>query len=519
MNNSWARHFFTEEQYNIWTSSFKHLLMMWGRGSGKSEILMNLSIYEASKPNKNIWILAPTESDVIRIYAKRMCKLLREVWKWKENKKRDFETDDGIWYISSRKTHIEFKNGSSIVLMSSERCEKNEGNERLSLIILDEFAKFKRKDEFYSIYIPSLSPTGRLIISSTPKGKEEFWEIAQKAKKDKSGMWTYSYATAYSNTKYFEVDESTGKKITWADKIKSDMDVMPLWQWEQEYLCEVNAVEGKCCPEFNAVLNTIDLSDLPFRYFPDVPLNAGLDFNRSPMSWCLWQSVPKILLEEKYPEILEGYNKKLEESQKTSIKSIKNFNGFQDEIAIVIAEIKRDGMDIEKMMIVLDDYLESMGFNKDEEKLVFYGDATGNQKNSYSGKSLWESLKEYYDKHIFKIPKSNPTHWERVNITNKKISTANNKIGLLINSNCENMIDDFQQAVWIKDKWEIDKDKYDPHMFDGFTYGIAKLYLKKSKNKKASIKYLDLMVYGNEYTIFPNVPNNSLQPVFNTGIN
>lgn len=501
---NWAKDYFTEEQYNIWClKNIKCLLLMWGRGSGKSEILQNIAIRESSKENRKIWILAPTEADVIRIYAKRISYLLKNVWQWKENKKRDFESDDdGLWYLTNRKTLFEFKNGSSISLISSDRAEKNEGD-RCSLIILDEFAKFKKKDEFYSIYIPSLSPSGKLIIASTPKGKEEYWQIAQKAKNDKSGTWKYSYATAYSNTKYFEYDDN-GKKITWADKIKADMDIMPLWQWEQEYLCEVSAVEGRCIPEFKDEYNTINL---PINYFKEYPLNIGMDFNRSPFSVSLFQCIPKTVLDEKYPEILKGYYDKLEEYKLRTGKTKIDIKGFQDDIIFFIGEISKNNMDVEKMLPIIDDYLESIGFNKEENKIVFYGDVSGNQRTANAAKSLWEIIKDNYSNHIFRIPKSNPSHYERVTVTGKKVKTAGGKIGLLVNDKCENIIDDFQQVVWKAGTWEIDKDKYDAHMFDACSYGIQKIYGYERKPKKEQIRYINLNIYGNEHNVFSNVNN------------
>jgi len=108
--------------------------------------------------------------------------------------------------------------------------------------------------------------------------------------------------------------------------------------------------------------------------------------------------------------------------------------------------------------------------------IVIYGDASGNQAQT-TGASDYEMVREFFAIHSgvpvqYKVPKSNPSVRERINLTNSKLRSASGEIGLLLDSSCKELIKDFEQVCFKEDSNVIDKDRdrQRTHLSDALGY-------------------------------------------------
>jgi hypothetical protein len=93
--------------------------------------------------------------------------------------------------------------------------------------------------------------------------------------------------------------------------------------------------------------------------------------------------------------------------------------------------------------------------------------------------SDYAMVKQYFEVHSaldveYRIPKSNPSVRERINMTNTKLRSARGDIGLLIDRKCKELIQDFEQVCYKGDTGQIDKDKdrMRTHVSDALGYLI-----------------------------------------------
>lgn len=103
--------------------------------------------------------------------------------------------------------------------------------------------------------------------------------------------------------------------------------------------------------------------------------------------------------------------------------------------------------------------------------LYVYGDASGNARDSTSGVTDWhiiaKRLKNYSPR--FVIPSANPPIKDTVNAVRARLKNAANEIGLVINSQARQLLDDFQTALWPDDLAE-------QHSLAWFRYFVAQEY-------------------------------------------
>lgn len=85
--------------------------------------------------------------------------------------------------------------------------------------------------------------------------------------------------------------------------------------------------------------------------------------------------------------------------------------------------------------------------------LSIYGDASGIARDSTSGQTDWtiiaKALKNLSPK--FQVPSSNPPIKDTVNAVRARLRNAAGEIGLIINPQARQLIDDFQTALWPTD--------------------------------------------------------------------
>jgi len=125
-------------------------------------------------------------------------------------------------------------------------------------------------------------------------------------------------------------------------------------------------------------------------------------------------------------------------------------------------------------------------FPKHRADIVVCGDASGNQRQT-TGFSDYQMVKDYFQVHTtttvkYKVPKSNPSVRDRVNLMNRTFLTAAGDIGLTVDPKCKELIKDFEQVSFKAETNEIDKtrDRLRTHASDALGY----LIWQESKDEK-----------------------------------
>jgi hypothetical protein len=108
--------------------------------------------------------------------------------------------------------------------------------------------------------------------------------------------------------------------------------------------------------------------------------------------------------------------------------------------------------------------------------MVVYGDASGNQQHT-TGASDYEMIRDYFKVHstmlvTYKVPDSNPSVRERINLTNSRLRSAAGEIGLVVDFKCKELIMDFEQVAFKANTYQIDKDRdrLRTHLSDALGY-------------------------------------------------
>jgi hypothetical protein len=105
-----------------------------------------------------------------------------------------------------------------------------------------------------------------------------------------------------------------------------------------------------------------------------------------------------------------------------------------------------------------------------------YGDAAGNSQQT-TGATDYDMIQEYFAVHSetrvdYRVPKANPSVKERVNLTNRQLKSASGKVGLAIDPECRELINDLEQVCYKADTNLIDKDRdrMRTHLSDALGY-------------------------------------------------
>jgi hypothetical protein len=116
-------------------------------------------------------------------------------------------------------------------------------------------------------------------------------------------------------------------------------------------------------------------------------------------------------------------------------------------------------------------------YSRHRAGLKVYGDASANHRQTSSGWSDYDVIKReigasWSSQRAFRVPKSNPTVRERVNLTNAKLRSAAGDVELVVDPRCKELIMDFEQVVWKEGTDSIDKekDKKRTHLSDALGY-------------------------------------------------
>jgi len=108
--------------------------------------------------------------------------------------------------------------------------------------------------------------------------------------------------------------------------------------------------------------------------------------------------------------------------------------------------------------------------------IAVYGDASGFHGQT-TGASDYEIVREYFSIHTntpvqYRVPRSNPSVRDRINLMNSKLRSASGEIGVLVDPKCKELIKDFEQVSFKEDSNQIDKDRdrLRTHLSDALGY-------------------------------------------------
>jgi len=236
----------SEAQENIVKDENRFRVAVTGRRFGKTHCAMRELARHASKPEQQVWYVAPSY---------RMAKGI--VWDQLKNKLKDLR-----WIEASNEAELKLrlKNGSVIHLKGADNPDSLRGV-GLDFIVLDEFQDIEPR-VWTEVLRPTLSDKGgKAMFLGTPRGvgswSHEMYTMALST--DNWDSWTYTTLDG-GNVPQSEIEEA-----------RRDMD---LKTFEQEYLATFNTYSGMVYYNFDRKAH---LKSYPN---PDVKeIFVGQDFN------------------------------------------------------------------------------------------------------------------------------------------------------------------------------------------------------------------------------------------------
>jgi len=182
-----------------------------GRQSGKTKLLINMLVYKCLKEKnlKHLFVM-PVDSQLRKNYNE-ISILLEKVKKVLVKEERRTQGDMRILFV----------NGSEIIFRSAAAGDSIRGL-TVDYLWVDECA-FIKKDVLDYVLLPTLTIRGKkMILFSTPKGKNFFYEYFYKQNNKFSSIKFTSYDNPLANVEFIELQKS----------------VLPDVIFNQEYMAE-----------------------------------------------------------------------------------------------------------------------------------------------------------------------------------------------------------------------------------------------------------------------------------------
>lgn len=201
------------------TTKRNNRIFMMGRQAGKTTIAtLYLLWYALFHESKNVAVLANKESQALEIML-RIQTAYQELPLWLQQGLKKYNQSEII-----------MENGTKIFAAASSSSSIR--GKTVDLMLVDEFAHLD--DNIANLFMASVFPTqasrpdSMLLLISTPKGMNHFYDIWNKAKDGKSSF-------VPGKVQWWEID---GRDEAWKEKTIRDTS---LQQFNQEYAC----VDGK----------------------------------------------------------------------------------------------------------------------------------------------------------------------------------------------------------------------------------------------------------------------------------
>lgn len=224
---------------------------------GKTTFLLNEALNICiNKPKSYLWYTVPFYKQAKEIFKNKLLPVFRNIDKRL------------ISYINKSTYEIKFANGSIIQFHSVENFEGLR-SATLTHLICDEFAYF-RPGAFELVLSPMLDVKGeRVIFSSTPKGKNTFYDYCQRGN-PKSDTYNYQWAEFVG-----DINQTNN-----ADLISRQLDKknhLPDHIFRQEYLAEFIDSGGKVFKNIDRIFTLNDFAEPTARNYVGVDLGQESD--------------------------------------------------------------------------------------------------------------------------------------------------------------------------------------------------------------------------------------------------
>ena len=251
----------------MWHDKSRFQVLVCGRRFGKTFYSIERMVAASNKKGAVIGYSAPT-----RAMAKDI------VW---DDLKARLKTLGWRFRANESELKITRANGATIKLFTAEKPNAVRG-QSFDLFVFDEFAEY-RSESIYTALRPALSDRrGGALFPMTPKGMNHGYDFFNRAKTEE-GWSAYSFRTI--DSPFFQTEDGK-KEIEEAKRNLSERD------FKQEYEASFENFAGRIYYSYDR-----ETCDTDYEYSPDMPIYVGQDFNRSPMSSCLFQIVGGVSLQ------------------------------------------------------------------------------------------------------------------------------------------------------------------------------------------------------------------------------
>lgn len=233
---------------NILKRKAKYHVINASRQSGKSYLALMLLIYFANnEQDKEIMFVSPIHKQNKKVYLKLKQALLHL---------------DNLDSSNGSDLDIYTKNGNHIQFRSAERYDNIRG-ESVDILFCDEFS-FIRKDAWESAIRPvtSARKEALVIITSTPKGQNLFYDLCLLGMDESNPRYEY-YKMMYYDNPHYDTEEVEDARKTLPENI-----------FKTEYLAEFIA-EGVVFRKIKEACVLDDFSETGSRFY------GGLDFGQA----------------------------------------------------------------------------------------------------------------------------------------------------------------------------------------------------------------------------------------------
>lgn len=429
------------EQQRLWESSARFRVAACGRRSGKSELAkrqgVKRAIAQSAYRDFRVLFGGPTFAQAKRVFWSDLKKL---VPRWA------LLGQDPHKAISEGELTIKLRSGAEIIVTGLDAPMRVEGSP-LDFVVVDESADVKESAWLEHIR-PGLSERGgEGWLIGTPNGRNWFWQAAQNAQADDSGLW--SFHTWASSTVLDPIE---------IEIARSELDART---FSQEFEASFLDVTGRVYYAFDRDVHVEQLT-----YDPELPLCVGLDFNVSP-------GVATFSQEQAY----KGSNPRVS----------RTFTAVVDEIWI-----ERDSNTKRICHTIIERYRDH------DADICIYADASGGAKGSAKVEGSDLDLISKYLSPVFgqktlnrddgfqctvpsrlkmRTPQSNPAVRARINAMNSRLESADGQIHLLVDPRCKHLVRDLEGVVWGRDG-DIDKQSSPmlTHVSDALGYYVAERF-------------------------------------------
>lgn len=251
-------------QLQIHRSLARYRVAAWGRQSGKSTCCLNeLLSYAWCNPGVTLWFVSPTYPQA-KVQYRRMLGML---WRCR------------AVLLKKNQSELRLKliNGSQIRFVSGANFDNLRG-ETLHGVVIDEMRE-QHPDLWPLVIRPMLSTTrGWALFVSTPNGFDEFYELFEQARLDRTGTWEAFAAPSTANPLFTEEEAKAARsnmtEDQFAQEILAQFRELNVGRVYKNYSVEN---ERLTCPFGGNKINGL--------WSPHLPIILAPDFNVNPMVW------------------------------------------------------------------------------------------------------------------------------------------------------------------------------------------------------------------------------------------